>query len=300
MPAFLILRTEVFRWLIGVCRLFFKDTFLNAWKNTNKCCCNIAVVKTDYIQKVLRACFQSHFYSPAGTLLLFCAKDGKSNQLLKKKKKRYHDRFFGFCLFVFIHLQIALYATGQKTCTTSLALEPDIPVSMVPAWMDASGSLAHSLVGSLNKLGIFKVDNTGIICACKCAPQKPQGRDIHLSWCHRWMWHLRLSGRKYLSTLAVWEWADHSQREFLWLPCSYPPLDQSESICPEGDLCVRSCEASVFYLWSCDRKQRPWALSDFSGWVFTSSAWQQWVRARSPARQLKISLCRTRFVGSPS
>lgn len=87
MPAFLILRTEVFRWHIGVCRLFFKDTFLNAWKNTNKCCCNIAVVKTDYIQKVLRACFQSHFYSPAGTLLLFCAKDGKSNQLLKKKKE---------------------------------------------------------------------------------------------------------------------------------------------------------------------------------------------------------------------
>lgn len=45
---------------------------------------------------------------------------------------------WGFvCLFVFIFLQIILYATWQKTCTTSLALEPDIPVSMAPACIDA-------------------------------------------------------------------------------------------------------------------------------------------------------------------
>lgn len=148
---FLTFRTEVFRWHSGVCRLFFKDTFLNGWKNTNKYCCNIVVVKTDNIQKVLRACFQRHFYSPAGALLLFHAKGWKIQLMIKKM--RYCDRFVGFCLlvcfFLLIYLQITLYATWQKTCITSLALEPDIPVSLAPACIDAIWILGTFLSGLL-------------------------------------------------------------------------------------------------------------------------------------------------------
>lgn len=153
-----------------------------------------------------------------------------------------------------------------------------------------SGSLAHSLVGSWNKLVFSRwITQEFSVHANVLHKSDSVGTSIYLhaiGWCDTSDFQAAMIGGNISALLQCGnqETIVHScclpLGEFLWLPCSYSPLDQSESICPEGkpcvDLCVRSCEAAVFHLWSCDREQLPWALDNFSEWVFTSSVCRHW------------------------
>lgn len=120
-----------------------------------------------------------------------------------------------------------------------------------------SGSLAHSLVGSWNKLVFSRWITQELSVHTNVTPESVSvGTSIYLqaiSWCDTS--DFKAGGSiSALLQCGNQETTAHScclpLGEFLGLPCSYSPLRQPQSICLEGkpwaDLCVRSCETSVF------------------------------------------------------